>query len=196
MIGWLQNWDTCLMKHPERKWFGEMSLPRELSVKNGRLYQKPVRELEQLRKERRIYENVPLSSIETLEGVRGRMVDLTIVIRPADPDEIYNKFEIHFAAGEGVHTSLSYKPRESVLKIDRKFSGSRRAIIHQRRAKIPYRGGELKLRIILDRLSAEVFVNDGEQVMSCSLFTDIKAEEISFFADGQLFMDTEYYRLG
>lgn len=57
---------------------------------------------------------------------------------------------------------LSYHPRESILKIDRKFSGSRRAIIHQCRSLIRSQNGELRLRIILDCFSAEVFVNDGE----------------------------------
>ena len=49
MIGWMQNWDTCNMRSQPKTWFGQMSLPRELSVHNGRLYQKPVRELEALR---------------------------------------------------------------------------------------------------------------------------------------------------
>ena len=62
-------------------------------------------------------------------------------------------------------TSLSFRPGESVLKVDRKFSGSRKAIIHQRRSRVNHQDGELKLRIILDRFSAEIFVNDGEQTL-------------------------------
>ena len=47
MIGWMQNWDTCSFRASEHSlWYGQMSLPRELRVKNGRLYQQPVRELE------------------------------------------------------------------------------------------------------------------------------------------------------
>ena len=45
MIGWMQNWDACSMRSPEDPWMGQMSLPRELSVRDGRLYQKPIREL-------------------------------------------------------------------------------------------------------------------------------------------------------
>ena len=198
MIAWMQKWDTCTIRTPDYKWFGQMSLPRELSVRNGRLYQQPLRELEDMRTERQSYSDVVLGSgaVVTLPGVEGRMADLELVLRPGNPDEMYRKFELHFARnGEGVHTSLSFIPRESVLKIDRKFSGSRRAIIHQRRAKVPSRNGELKLRIILDRFSAEIFVNDGEQVMTCTVFTDPKAEGISFFADGQVRMDVTKYTL-
>ena len=53
----------------------------------------------------------------------------------------------------------------------------------------------LRLRIILDRFSAEIFVNDGEQVMSAAISTDIAAKGISFFSDGQVLMDITKYDL-
>ena len=49
MIGCMQNWDTCTFRSPHHSWYGQMSLPRELSIQNGRLYQRPIRELEALR---------------------------------------------------------------------------------------------------------------------------------------------------
>ena len=55
--------------------------------------------------------------------------------------------------------------------------------------------GELKLRIILDRFSAEVFVNDGEQVLSATMYTDQEADGISFFADGIAKIDVVKYDL-
>jgi beta-fructofuranosidase len=40
MIGWMQNWDT-VSQHRNRmlKWYGQMSLPREIWIRDGRLYQ-------------------------------------------------------------------------------------------------------------------------------------------------------------
>ena len=93
------------------------------------------------------------------------------------------------------HTGVSFRPFESTLKIDRKFSGSRRAIIHQRRAKVRHERGTLKLRLIIDRFSAEIFVNDGEKVMSMVIDTGLSAQDISFFADGTVHLDLKYYRL-
>ena len=93
------------------------------------------------------------------------------------------------------YTALSFRPRESILKVDRKFSGSRRAIIHQRRSLVNTTDGELKLRIILDRFSVEVFVNDGEQVLSATMYTKQEAEGISFFADGTANIDVVKYDL-
>lgn len=195
MIGWMQNWDTCNFRTQNISWFGQMSLPRELSIQNGRLYQKPVKELELLRRDKVAYENVSFSDTISLEGIRGRQVDMEISLYPEDKEDIYQKFAVRFAQNEEYQTSLSFRPRESILKIDRKFSGSRRAIIHQRRSRVNSRNGELKLRIILDRFSVEVFVNDGEQVMTAIIYTKQEADGISFFADGRATMDIVKYDL-
>ena len=195
MIGWMQNWDACSMRSPEDPWLGQMSLPRELSVRDGRLYQKPIRELNAMRRNKMSYTHVTVSGLVKLDGIRGRMVDMELKIRPEDPLNPYQKFAVRFAQDETYYTALSFRPRESILKIDRKFSGSRRAIIHQRRSLVKTVDGELKLRIILDRFSAEVFVNDGEQVLTATMYTRQEADEISFFADGAANMDVVNYEL-
>ena len=196
MIGWMQNWDTCNHRRVhDEPWFGQMSLPRELSIKDGKLFQKPVRELETMRRNRVSYENVTVSGTVRLEGIRGRKVDMELTIRPEDGCDLYRKFAVRFAQNEQYHTSFSFRPGESVLKVDRKFSGSRRAIIHQRRSRVRHEGGELKLRIILDRFSVEAFVNDGEQVLSAVLYTDQEADGISFIADGTVNMSVVKYDL-
>ena len=195
MIGWMQNWDTCTnMRLPEAPWFGQMSLPRELTIRNGILYQAPIRELEQFRGELVRYDHVELEDGEiSLPGISGRTVDLEVELEPGE--ELYNRFAIRFAKNELYNTGVSFRPRESVLKVDRKFSGSRRAIIHQRRAKVDHEGGRIKLRLILDRYSVEVFVNDGEKVMSATLATDLAAQDIVFFADGKLRFSVKSYAL-
>lgn len=195
MIGWMQNWDTCNLHTRERVWFGQMSLPRELSIKNGRLYQKPIRELEDMRGEKTEYENIRFKDLIKLEGVKGRRVDMGVSIRPGDEQQIYRKFAVRFAQNEECHTSISFRPYESIVKVDRKHSGSRRAIIHQRRCFVPGRDGRIKMRIILDNFSVEVFVNDGAYVLSATIYTDTAAEGISFFADGEVEMDVVKYDL-
>lgn len=120
---------------------------------------------------------------------------MELTVRPKEGQELFRKFSLRFAQNEQYYTSLSFCPGESVLKIDRKFSGSRRAIIHQRRSKVNWETGELKLRIILDRFSAEVFVNDGEQALSVTMYTEQAADGISFFADGTVNMDVVKYDL-
>lgn len=94
-----------------------------------------------------------------------------------------------------MYTAVSFRPYESIVKIDRKFSGSRRAIIHQRRCLVKHTDGRIKLRIILDNFSAEVFVNNGTYVLSATIYTDAAADGISFFADGDVTMDVIKYDL-
>ena len=195
MIGWMQNWDTCGICGPEEPWFGQMSLPRELSLKNGRLYQKPVRELDKMRTNKVSCQNISFSDVLRLDGIKGRRVDLELTIRPEKGEKLSGKFAVRFAQDEQYHTALSFRPGESVVKIDRKFSGSRRALVHQRRCRVNGESGELKLRIILDRFSAEIFVNDGEQVLTTTIYTDQKADGISFFAEGRVNMDVTKYDL-
>ena len=197
MIGWMQNWDTCnLRSMNNEKWYGQMSIPREISVKNGRLYQQPVREIETLRGRHVSYENVPVTGNLSLEGIGGRKADITITVRADEASALYQKWSIRFAQNEEYRTSLSLRPHEGVLKVDRKCSGSRRAIIHQRRSKVPgCENGSISLRIILDRYSAEVFVNGGEQVMSATFYTPLEADRITFLCDGTARMDVDFYEL-
>ena len=196
MIGWMQNWDTCKTTgYEERPWFGQMSLPRELFLRNGRLYQQPVRELAQYRSRKVEYRDVLLDGEKILEGIEGRVVELDIHLRCADPDTPYQKFIMKFAQNEKYHSVLSYRPYESWLQIDRKFSGSRRAYIHQRRCLVSDQQGEIRLHVILDRFSMEVFINDGEQVMTATILTGSDARKISFEADGKVMMDITKYSL-
>ncbi|MDE5802201.1 MAG: glycoside hydrolase family 32 protein [Lachnospiraceae bacterium] len=195
MIGWMQNWDSCNKNADDRIWFGQMSLPRELSVENGRLIQRPVRELEKLRGAEVRYENVVFSDTIRLDGIHGRRIDMEITLRPAAAEKMFRKFAVRFAQDEVCHTAVSFRPYEAILKVDRKFSGSRRAIIHQRRCLLGTKDGCLKLRLILDRFSAEIFVNDGEQVLSITYYTAQSADGISFYADGEVLMDIIKYDL-
>ncbi len=195
MIGWMQNWDTCPANSPDQPWFGQMSLPRELSIQDGRLIQKPVREIESLRQNEVRHENITFTDVLRLDGVTGRRVDMEIKLRPGDAENIYRKFAVRFAQNDVYQTSVSFRPYEGIVKVDRKFSGSRRAVIHQRRSQVRTEGGRLTLRIILDRFSAEIFVNDGEHVLTATMYTEQAADGISFFADGQVTMDVVKYDL-
>ncbi len=195
MIGWMQNWDTCPGNASDRLWFGQMTLPRELSIKDGRLIQKPIKEIENLRQNKVSYENLTFTDVIQLDGIKGRKVDMELSIQPGDEKQIYHKFAVRFAQDSNYQTSVSFRPYEGIVKIDRKFSGSRRAVIHQRRSLVRTKGGKLKLRIILDRFSAEIFVNDGEHVLTVTMYTDQTADGISFFADGAVTMDVVKYDL-
>ena len=196
MIGWMQNWDTCKTTgYEERPWFGQMSVPREISIKNGRLYQQPIRELQLYRGRRVSYDDVLVDGPLSLDGIEGRSAEILLHVCPKDASDPFIKFTMRFAEDEQYHSILSFRPYESLLKLDRKFSGSRRAYIHQRRCQVSDRNGEIDLHIILDRFSIEVFINDGEQVMTATILTHAKAKGISFECDGKAIMNIAKYSL-
>lgn len=192
MIAWMQNWDTCVTHPMGVKWFGQMSLPRELHMRDGRLIQNPVRELEALHGRRVVYENVLVRAETVLKGVYGRFLDMTVTVRPQGSDS-YELFRVKFAKGSQHYSSLSYRPESSTVRISRVHSGFNRDFVHERRCFARDRGGEIKLRIVLDRFSAEVFVNDGEQALTMTLYTPLTADGISFEAHGNVLIDVEKY---
>ena len=196
LIGWMQNVDTTkATAYEEHLWFGQMTLPWELSIRNGRLYQQPIRELSLYRQNKAEYTDVHLTGPTRLEGIEGRSVELDIRVRPGDPQHPYNKFTLYFAQNEKYFSTLSFRPSESMLEIDREYSGSRRAFVHQRKCKVADLAGEIHLHVILDRFSVEVFINDGAQVMTATILTDSDARGISFEADGPAVMDITKYTL-
>ena len=194
MIAWMQNWASAGAKPAHCRWFGQMTLPRELSVRDGRLYQVPVRELEGCRGRCVKHTGVPVSGEVSLPGVRGRVVDMTVTVRPV-AGESCRWFCVRVAKDEQYETRLQYRPDEGVLKLDRTHSGLPHDIVHTRKFLVRPGDGAIKLRIILDRFSVEVFVNDGEQAASTVIYTRQEAEAITFEAGGSALVDVEKYDL-
>lgn len=196
MVAWMQNWDSTTGVSSKKRWFGQMCCPRELSVKDKRLYQWPIRELEALRHNKVAYENVRVGEDNlTLDGVKGRLVDLTVHVRPGAGDDPYREFAIWFAQDDRFHCSLRYRPEAGILKLSRIHSGTRRAYIHHRKCDVPGAPAELDLRLVMDAHSVEVFVNGGIQTLSMTIPTALEADGISFFARGACEMDVCNYEL-
>lgn len=195
MIAWMQNWETASCKPEGVRWFGQMTLPRELSVRNGRLVQNPVRELERYRRAGIAYQNVMVSGETNLQGVSGRIIDLTVTVRPANQNVLYHWFKLHLAK-DGEHvTTIRYKPECNTVRVDRTRCGFPHDIVHVRDFLVRPQQGKIKLRVILDRSSLELFVNDGEQAATVVLYTPAAADSISFEADGGVLINVEKYDL-
>lgn len=195
MIAWMQNWDSCAIREGGA-WSSQMTLPRELSVRDGRLIQQPVRELERFRGAKLAGGEFCFSGEKRLEGLHGRLVDMELDIRPDAGDSPCHVFRIRLAEGLGFHTDIVYRPYEGTLSLDRRFSGSRRALLHVQESRLFRTEPGLRLRVVLDKYSVEVFANGGEQVMTAVFYTDIRADGISFCSDGKLSLGVEAYSLG
>jgi beta-fructofuranosidase len=81
LIAWMGVPDQDEDKHPTiaYKWIHALTLPRELKLIDGKLYQNPVEELQQLRKDEVIYSDVTIANEEiALEGISGDVAELKI----------------------------------------------------------------------------------------------------------------------
>ena len=207
MIAWMKSWDSCVIKEKQR-WQGMMTLPRELEYRDGKIWQKPVREIENYRKNRCCYENVKVGESLSLEGVRGRMIDLTVELQNADgimdgsrnsgnPNQealdVYNEFRIELARNEEYTTVFTYDRKRQILEIDRTWSGVQRDVVCTRKLQITDGRQNLKLRFILDRSSIELFINDGSKTATTVIPTPVEADEILFHSDGNAVIQVEKY---
>ena len=186
MIAWMQSWDINI-KPAEQRWNGMMTVPRELSLINGHLYQRPVRELENYLVNPIHYQNTEISGEVSLPGIKGRVLDLSAEVLSGD----FKKLSIHIAHNDEYTTCFTYNPEEQSIEFDRTYSGMRRDVVSQRKMKIDNPQSTLKLRIILDKYSAELFVNDGYQTFSATFYTPLEADEIVFKCDGKAILNIE-----
>ena len=194
MIAWMQSWASCFVPEDHR-WFGQMTIPRELSIRDGRLIQSPVREIESLHEKKVHYENIAVGEEEIeLSGVRGRVMDLNVTIR-TEKETSGKSFVLRFAKDDQHECRIIFDPETSVLTIDRSKAGFTQDFVHMRSCRVQKQSGMLNLRILLDRYSSEIFVNGGEQVLTMTYYSPGEADQITFEATGKARMDVTAFTL-
>lgn len=191
MIGWMQSWDNPM--YPDTQlWSGMMTIPRELSLINGRIYQKPVRELNKYRKNSVSYKGICVEKETGLEEIEGRSIDLECILKGNE----YGKFKIRLAADEKRYSEIVYDREDKILTFDRTHSGLQKDTISTRSMYVESKKDVLSLRILVDKYSVEIFVNDGEQVMTSLIYTPSNASKISFESNGKIYIDVTKYEIG
>ncbi len=169
MIAWMQGWENARVRQNDNLWFGMMTLPREVSIRRGRLFQQPVRELERYRTCPVRKEGIVVSGSISLDGIQGRCLDMTVRVRQKQEGDC-RSFVIRLSG----YVDDAMAPRKILLE---------------------ERPSSLELRFILDRYSAEIFINGGEHVITSVIPTPLTAEDILFEADGKAVMDIEKYEI-
>ena len=179
LIGWM---GLPEIEYPtdENGWAHCLTIPRELSIRNGKLIQKPVRELETLRNQKTSIEYSLINEEVVIEGFKGNVYEVNCSF-----DNITgNKVGIKLRKSAKEETVFYYDLVEKKLVLDRSKSGIDFAAEYGRERKCAYEDNSLKLQIFVDTSSIEIFVNDGEEVFTARIFTDQESNEISVFAEG------------
>lgn len=182
LIAWKQMWDRTLVTQADN-WVGSYTLPRELTYKNNRIYQAPVREIENYRKNHVSYTNQVIDEKLKLDKVVGTTVELEFELEMNNA----SKAGVKLFKGAYNETVLSYDKATQTLTFDRSRSGKSISGAESndfyRAETIPLIDGKIKLRIFLDVSSVEVFINDGYMTMTSNVYPDEFDVGIEFFSE-------------
>ena len=163
LIAWMQSWESYIT--PENYlWSGMMTIPRELSFKNNRLYQNPVRELENLKTDERNSEIQP-EKIETLLNKQERHFELEFSVA----DQTSGTIKIILGNTEEEYVLLKVDLYKQSIYFDRSKSQVP-GKISARKAKLPPKEENTKFRIIGDTCSLEVFIDNGKMAFTNTFF--------------------------
>ena len=195
MIAWMQNWETSSNRRRDLRLAGEMTIPRELSIKDGMLIQSPVREIENYYGKTSIHRQVMLDSAKmSFRDIKGRILDLQVTIYSGE-EQPFAAFRVYVAEDSENAVTIRYKPSKRTIRIDRSRCSFAYDIVNAREFDVREIDGKIKLRILLDRHSMELFVNDGEQTATSLIYAPADAQGISFESEGMAVMDVEAHEL-
>lgn len=183
MTAWMQTLGRTFPTHQlGHNWCGAQILPRELTFKDGKLYQNPVREIENYYQNKVTKSELSVSNSETIEGISGNKIDLTLTLDCTNSQ----KGGLKVLEQGNEYTSIYYDKALGSIVINRENSGNKITGSEQnasyRLAKIDC--DVVKLRIIIDVSSIEIFINDGEKVMTSVVYPINSGENITFFSEG------------
>ncbi|WJL76799.1 glycoside hydrolase family 32 protein [Escherichia coli O1:K1:H7] len=187
IMAWMNMWDSPVPTRSEA-WAGCLTLPREVFERDGRLCQRPVSEVESLRKKCQPLSPVRLQGLQLLtENVQA--AELLVTWHTVDSHAEHYGVRL----GDGLRLYVDNQAGRLVLWRYYPEEG----LDGYRSVELPDTE-YLTLRIFLDRSSVEVFVNDGEATLSSRIYPQADSRQLSLYAahgdailtDGTLWMLT------
>lgn len=199
-IAWMRD----AGKGPTFPWRGNMSVPRELYLeKHGDqeiILQRPIRELETLRIPLFEAENLLLSECD-LSEIHGQCLDIEIEMEEDDE----KPFGLCLLEKGNARTEVGCRPQENMIYVDtlhttacayegntRTFSGRLNGVSEPvcmlSQVFYAYRpaGEYLRIRVLVDHSTLEVFFGDGEQVCTVNIYPDQDADGLHLFGEASL----------
>ncbi|CAM3040334.1 glycoside hydrolase family 32 protein [Paenibacillus sediminis] len=178
VIGWMDMWETDMPTQKGHYWAGAMSLPREAILDGDRVLFRPVEEVEAYRHNEYELYNVPLDGERDM-GTSGDSYEIQAVFKAEEGTE---EFGLKLRVGDGEETILSYRPDGEMFSFIRDRSGIGPG--GERRVRVSLTKGTLLLRIFVDKSSVEVFIGDGEHVVTSRIYPGPESLGIKAFAKG------------
>ncbi|MCE0495233.1 glycoside hydrolase family 32 protein [Vibrio salinus] len=161
MIGWMGLPDEVNQPSCDQGWIHQFSLPRELNFAGGRLIQKPCRELKALRGD-----EIEFGS-ETEIDLGRKQFELMLTLQSGGKIQLF--------ADDKYSCDLTFETDKQRLLLDRSNTEQRESDLLR---ELPVNGEEVRLHILADNSSVEIFINDGEAVMTSRVFTPASATRL------------------
>ncbi|MBV9761459.1 MAG: glycoside hydrolase family 32 protein [Acidobacteriaceae bacterium] len=178
MLGWMNDWQYAA-KLPTSPWRGQMTIPRKLSLRQTgagiRMYQQPADELQGLKGES--------IAIRGSTKTYSHSFELQAEMKPGGAQQVGWKL----LAADGTYTVVGYKRASGTVFVDRRHSGRTDfskdfPAISEAPLQLP--DGVLRLRVLVDRCSVEVFAGDGEVAITDLVFPPAGASQIDLWTAG------------
>lgn len=160
-------------------WAHNMTLPRELKLKNDKLYQIPVKELESLRKNERMIAVTIKNEEREFQGFNGSTYEMM-----CEFENITGRYVgLKFRKGINEETVFYYDLEDKKLVLDREKSGEKTVLEFGTVRKCYMNSKNLKLQMFVDTSMVEIFINDGEEVFTSRIYPSKDSTGISVFTD-------------
>lgn len=162
LIGWMDMWETT-MPTQKNGWAGAMTIPRELRLsKEGTLLVQPVSELEMLRT---TPFEITKSSINPLSEIQSQTFEMKLEVEITNDDA---SFEIGICVSEDhkEETVITYDRNEVSVNLQKSGQGLKGIS----RAPVSLIDNTLHLHIYIDSSSIELFINNGEKVITNRIY--------------------------
>ncbi|MCI1922417.1 MAG: sucrose-6-phosphate hydrolase [Liquorilactobacillus nagelii] len=189
IISWMGPSKTPLPTE-ELGWSGCLSLPREMSIKDGKLYQKPIQELTSL------FGTEQIIDVEHSPSFQASSASQFKVAFKGNGQVLWNIRAEKDNPGLVIKVDL----KNQILEVDRQAVFPQAAEGKderdtQRRLHFELTDDILELEIWIDHTSFEIFVNQGRSVLSGRLFTTETAQNCNFKVDGNVTVTGEWHEI-
>ena len=164
MFGWMgMPEDEGFYPSAEDGWLYSLTVPRELTLKDGVIYQQPVEELAALRRQDS-ERQVQSAGVHEYRSVLPELCEMKLAIHIGTASHV----QLALIYGEE-SLVFGYDRRQQVMTIDR--SGMKLGARGVRRFRLAA-DDVLELHLLVDKLAVEVFFQDGREAASMLVFPE------------------------
>ncbi|MDR3173803.1 MAG: glycoside hydrolase family 32 protein [Treponema sp.] len=180
LIGWMDMWNG---EFPTKKdgWAGAFTFPRELSLQNGKVRQRPVEELALLRREDLFLGSLDLrpGKKNNLSNITGDCLEMAFTIPAAPAEDVVLKLLLRASPDGKEGTLLEWDLGACVFTLNKEQSqGSEKFTV-------PWEeDGDMEVQILIDRSSVEVFLFQGRYTVTSRIYPQPSSVFYDVFTEG------------